>query len=608
MKLRLFLICLMLLIAAQGNTLQKLDKQRLYIGTLIQEAACLGCRATIWTLSTIFLNSIGIKFFHKLSYYGCATFLFDSAQCHTIMDAYVAMIMNNLAFKTFEPNYFCEVEVPVCKTTEYDILTSKAYTERVLSDKPDFIKDNNYINRLYEEIEADRLAGRERETMLMYHLSDLHWNLNYEEGTNNDCGAIVCCTRAGPPPTTEEQKAGKWGDYKCDGNPRVLEQLKHTIEMTGEPDFITWTGDNPDHGIYKDPTVSTNATIQITKLVEQYSPKSVVFPIHGNHEFDPMNTEDFNVKEDPVIKLVADSWSHWLTPKVKEQYLKNTYYDYDAVTHPDTTAEFKRKMDKTRIIAINSQNCYFYNFYLIGQRNDPGQQFEWLENLLREMEQKGEVGILMGHMSPGVADCLDDVSSRLRALMDRFQHIIRVNVFGHTHEAEVEIIRSVGDNKPIGVNHVEPSLTTFDGNNPSFRALTLDVKTKLPVKIETFTFDITKANKDDEYAKFFLNYDLAKEYGLKDLSPASLFNLTTSFKDSEELSVKYLYNKHSGGPSSQEMIANGCDAKCRRMLSCHTSNSVYFDAIKCMNIFDIDNKVFQSYLWDFVYGRWVVKK
>jgi len=459
----------------------------------------------------------------------CQIFLFNAAQSQAISDAYVEMIMVNLKIKTFEPNYFCEVELGVCKPNKYEVLSTEDYTTRVLSDKPDFIKDNNYINSLYDDMQKDKEAGRDRETMLMYQFSDLHWNLNYEEGTNTDCGAIVCCTAQGPSPASKDTTAGKCGDYRCDANPKVFAQLKHTINITGTPDFIAWTGDNPDHGIYKDPSMTTNATIQVTNFIETHSPESVVFPIHGNHEFNPMNTQDFNIEIDPVVEFVANSWEHWLTPEVREEYIRNSYFSYDATTHPDTNEEFRRKMEKTRIISLNTNNCYMYNFYLIGQLNDPKQQLEWLEELLRTMEQNGEVGIIIGHMPPGIADCLNDVSLRLNVLLDRFQHIVRLNLYGHTHYEEFEVIRSIGDKKPIGMNHVAPSITTFFGQNPSIRAITLDVKTKLPVKIETYTFDIKKANENDEDAKFVKDHELTETYGMPDLSPRSFLDLTTSF-------------------------------------------------------------------------------
>ena len=409
------------------------------------------------------------------------------------------------------------------------------------------------------------------------------------------------------PPKDESEKAGKWGDYRCDANPMVIDLLKHSFKKTGKPDLILWTGDNPDHGVYKDPTVSTNATIRITNLIKEYSPNSIIFPIHGNHEFDPMNIQDFNLEVDPVIDIVANSWKHWMPEEVNEEYKAQTFYSMKAVDHPNISKDFKKKMGKTRIIAYNSQDCYIYNFYIIGQMNDPKQQLEWLENLLRQMEKDGEVAIFISHMSPGTSDCLSEVSDRVRAIFDRFQHIIRLNLFGHTHNEEFEVIRAVEDGKPIGVNYLTSSMTTYTSRNPAFRVITLDAETKLPLRIETHVLNITEANKNDDDAIFKFDHELTEVYDLHDLSPSSFLDLANRFEDDLELVKVYKRNMFQGGPGFKPDWE--CDDSCKKLLSCRTSNSVFSEARDCLHWKDMKNVwVLESYLFDFMNGRWVEKK
>lgn len=169
---------------------------------------------SIGSLGDLLLNPTAVKFFEKAIYLIC-TAIFDKDQAQKLSDAYVAMFLKEFKFKTFEPDYFCQVELSACnsKQNKYKILNKKVYQDRILADKPDFIKDNNFINNLYKEINEDIEAGNERETILMYHISDLHWNLDYKEGTNNNCGEIACCKEGLKPPTKESEKAGKWGDY-----------------------------------------------------------------------------------------------------------------------------------------------------------------------------------------------------------------------------------------------------------------------------------------------------------------------------------------------------------------------------------------------------------
>lgn len=246
--------------------------------------------------------------------------------------------------------------VPVCPQTHYAVRSFEDDVKRILSDKPDIIKNNDFVDNLYKQIAEDKANGVERETMLLYHFSDLHWDFKYTPGASNKCGDMVCCRPESGAPKNPEDAAGKWGDYKCDANPKLFAQLKYTFNMTGNPDFIAWTGDNIQHMVEEDPKETTNNTVIIAELVQQYSPDSIVFPIHGNHEFNPMNVQNMSKTNDPVITYVSDAFKPWLTDKTYNEYREKTYFSYEATTHPHTTPEFNRKMNNTRIIALNSQN------------------------------------------------------------------------------------------------------------------------------------------------------------------------------------------------------------------------------------------------------------
>lgn len=52
---------------------------------------------------------------------------------------------------------------------------------------------------------------------------------------------------------------------------------------------------------------------------------------------------------------------------------------------------------KTRVIGLNSQACNLLNLYLMKNKYDPGQQLEWLENELKELEAIGGNAIIIGH-------------------------------------------------------------------------------------------------------------------------------------------------------------------------------------------------------------------
>lgn len=125
-------------------------------------------------------------------------------------------------------------------------------------------------------------------------------------------------------------------------------------------------------------------------------------------------------------------------------------------------------------------------------------------------------------------------------------------MYGHTHMEELEVVRAYEDSKPIGVNIITSSFTSYTGHNPTFRVITLDVKTKLPLKVETYTFDLEKANKEENYEKGFIpTHELAEEYDMKDLRPSEFLKFTDRLLVDERLATKYMINTHSNGPKAK---------------------------------------------------------
>jgi len=67
--------------------------------------------------------------------------------------------------------------------------------------------------------------------------------------------------------------------------------------------------------------------------------------------------------------------------------------------------------------------------------------------------------------------------------------------------------------------------------------------------METYSVNIAKANKNDDFAKFLFHHEFTQEYGLKDLSPSSIFGLTQEFKTNPKKADTYLRNKSLHGPA-----------------------------------------------------------
>lgn len=83
-------------------------------------------------------------------------------------------------------------------------------------------------------------------------------------------------------------------------------------------------------------------------------------------------------------------------------------------------------------------------------RYDPGNQISWLENELSTIEAAGGIAYLIAHIQP--YNFLRDFGGRFHALMERYQHVIRFQMYGHTHDQYFGVTNAVSDpTKHIGV-------------------------------------------------------------------------------------------------------------------------------------------------------------
>jgi len=118
------------------------------------------------------------------------------------------------------------------------------------------------------------------------------------------------------------------------------------------------------------------------------------FPLEGNHDFgEVINSQNFDVT-DPILPFLAKYWSDYLDEDALKDFSKNGFYTTKFKTTDGTV------YDNVNVIAINTEACYNANYYLISNREDPGDQLKWLEEKLTMMEANGQSAILIGHHPP----------------------------------------------------------------------------------------------------------------------------------------------------------------------------------------------------------------
>ena len=86
----------------------------------------------------------------------------------------------------------CVEILHICPIPHITKLDALAYMKQKLAEMPDFLKDNYYIDHIYDNIMNDPNRGS-RPLISSIHLSDLHVDFEYKEGLPAECNFTICC-------------------------------------------------------------------------------------------------------------------------------------------------------------------------------------------------------------------------------------------------------------------------------------------------------------------------------------------------------------------------------------------------------------------------------
>jgi sphingomyelin phosphodiesterase len=402
---------------------------------------CKSCRFTVDAISEII--QFGFKrlgFFRLLSFF--CRFTMTKEACDGYVYHFGPVIVDSLAEHYINGEYICTL-MKICSSSHFIELNADDYARELLRDKP-----------AVEPIKIDQNA----KTWRALHVTDIHTDLKYTEGTIATCSDTLCCRPSSVQDKKSKQKtlSGRWGHVgKCDLPLPVLLNFAHKMVNDIKPDFVIWTGDNPAHDEWNEDTQEEIYAVSelFTQILNDGFKNTIpIYPSMGNHEKFP--ADQFfpydNEKESPILNFFANLWRGWLGEEAYESFKKNGYY---TKKHLDTNL---------RIVSTNCLYCDAMNFFLLQKPNDPNGQIKWLEETLRKAEIDGEVVYLIGHIPAGDTSMLSECALRFKAIIDRFSHIIRFQVSGHTHFDEVKTIKEYfNQNKTSSIVYISPSLTTY---------------------------------------------------------------------------------------------------------------------------------------------------
>lgn len=147
-----------------------------------------------------------------------------------------------------------------------------------------------------------------------------------------------------------------------------------------------------------------------------------------------------------------------------------------------------------------------------------------------------------------VQSCLHQFGVRYKALMERYQHVVRFSSFGHSHNENFFVTSAFNSSETIGLNLITGSGTTGGDRNPAFTVIDWDKEYMVPVNIRTYYMNLSEANANpDAEPKWQPLHDFLGEYQLLDLSPKSMKGFANKMFNDVDAAAQYEWNSGRRG-------------------------------------------------------------
>lgn len=306
------------------------------------------------------------------------------------------------------------------------------------------------------------------------HFSDVHFDPTYSAGANALCGEPLCCgVQQGLPGVLfPENQAGYWGDQRnCDLPFRTIDDVLENIRIQhADADMIYYTGDTVNHRIWQS-SVRSN-TLAMTAVYDAFRtkfPEIPFFPVMGTHEpnprnlFAPLYLARRDLSSEWVYDFHANQWAGSILPEETRETIRNGGY-YTVLAR-----------EGLRIIALNNNECFHINHWMIYDPSYLTVQLNWLNEQLFAAEEAGEKVHILLHLPGGEGTCLNAWTREYRRIVDRYWDTISAQFNGHTHRDEFYVFYDL-DNPDFAVN-VEfngGSVSPYFDVNPNYIVYNVD--------------------------------------------------------------------------------------------------------------------------------------
>ncbi|KAI6224331.1 Sphingomyelin phosphodiesterase [Aphelenchoides fujianensis] len=537
---------------------------------------CMGCRGAVEILKFLFERNATADRILDVANYICRKFADQNVViCKGITAQFRESFLYVLEQMVFRPKQLCGLLMKDCGVPDNPFDGNWTIP---LPPKPD-------INARGSNSEPPLPFGpqrnpnnEERPIFKVIQLSDLHFDFDYQNGSEAACDRPLCCQ--GEARGHVKKPAGYWGTLAaCDVPLRTIESLfasiarEHMKEDEKKVDYILLTGDYMSHTDWRYTRQSHLDVIgNLSMLINTYFPDVPTFWGIGNHEGVPVNsfaphTVPRKFWPEWIYRAIYEVGHKWIPP---EQFVSTIYRGSFSCM---ITEKFK-------LISVNTGYCETTNFFLYLNQSDPDGTLKWLVDELYDAEQRGIVVHIMAHIPPGDSECLEGWARNYYRIVTRFEFTIRAQFFGHVHTDSFTVFyENMNDfrSRPVSVLFSAPSVTTFDNLNPAYRVYYIDGNyersTYEVLDFDTYFLNLSRPQGYPDPQWEFL-YSAKQEYGLPDLTAASWNELGEKLRYNTTL-----YNRFLKNYARRDDYA--CDDKCRAELLCSLRRGHHNESALC---------------------------
>uniref|UniRef100_A0A8C5IQN2 Sphingomyelin phosphodiesterase acid like 3B n=1 Tax=Junco hyemalis TaxID=40217 RepID=A0A8C5IQN2_JUNHY len=298
------------------------------------------------------------------------------------------------------------------------------------------------------------------------------------------------------------EPAGPWGSYVCDAPWSLLRSAARAMRARlAAPDFVLWTGDDTPH------------------------------------------VPNEQLGEEKVLHIIAN-----LTSLIRETF-PGAFYS-EKLPGPGT---------RGRVVVLNT-NLYYDQNDETAAEEDPGGQFQWLEETLTNASRENEMVYIVGHVPPGFFEKTRGkpwfrrgFNQRYLGIVQRHHRVIAAQFFGHHHTDSFRMFYS-HTGAPINVMFLAPGVTpwktTLPGvsngaNNPAIRVVDYDQDTLQVLDMVTYYLNLTRANTmgSAEFPEWEEEYRLTETFQVPDGSAGSMQRVLERIsRDPQHLQLYYELN------------------------------------------------------------------